>query len=234
MFTFRCVFILTGLLLFCPAIGWGALVVQDSDIADGHFTYDLTYDEMPATTENPTTVAAFAEPLESTNNLLFEQTGDIRFLDANNVSGTESDPATAGFTFKFNFSESGYRPTQLDLRDVIKLFPTNENAQATVEYSVDGDSWTLLRSQVTGDEQDAVQEYSIPLSQVDAVWYRVTFTALGDDNYDLRRPNNQWNRIDSNDPYFLADFAVTPIPEPGSFVLFGMGVLIVLTRQRFG
>lgn len=244
------VFAVGVLLLTLPSAAHAALMVQDSDITTGNFTYDLTFQEMDfggSYDGDPQAVSEFAGPLESWAGIDWRSGGDGRYLSASDQNGTEASPATAGFTLKFDFTESSYRPTAVTFHDNIEIIG-NESGTVLVEYSIDdGSSWNQLRYYETatadGSTYDVTQTTPLALSaQPDTVSYRVTFTAVAEEtsetSYDgdwgFKKQRFNWNRLSSDDTtnYYYADFTLTPVPEPASLTLLGIGGLMMLSRWR--
>jgi hypothetical protein len=215
-----------GTLLFAPTLAQ-AIVINGGDISAGHYVYDLTFTELA----DNTVISAAAETI--TNMTVLSEgtgTGERRFL-----RGTVGQ-TSASFTLRFDFTNSGFRPSSFVLTDSMLV---NNNSVSTIavigltEYSIDGVNWTALRTKTsnsvtTGSQTSNGTSATQNLATLpDYVLYRVTFTETGGT---FTTNNAQWNRTGPTGfgfSPFLADFTVVAVPEPSSALLLAIGVCAV-------
>jgi hypothetical protein len=202
------------LVLAFPA-AQASLVISNSDIAGGHYIYDLTYEEMVA---GP---AVFTGDVFFTTNITWFGS-IIRTFDSQHEGGVYM---YAEIVYRFDFTGTDYVPTNMIVRDDLTLFNNhdpNENSLSTTAWSTNGvDYFTLhqLTSPVPPDVATSlVESASVALpSAPGVVYYRAAFT-----NFEsgFSEDQTQWNRLDfpSDDATrcFRVDFAVVDTCIVGS------------------
>lgn len=197
------VFLMIAIVLINCSHSFADLTIIDNDIVDYHYIYDMNYADM-------------------------EQSSSVFDADVNsqlNVE-TENDPYStnhylkclngyteANFVLKFDFSESTWNPTQVQLRDKLTLFNSlgNQDCNMVTQYSTDGINYITINSAVSpaiGTSNTQTQDILIDLpTDTNAFYYRMQINALTGSFY---HADNQWNRIanDSADDYFKLDFYI--------------------------
>lgn len=233
---FKATALLSAISLVGISTSHAALTITDGDIVgDTSYVYSLSF-------------ADFATPDKFTNDV-FQSTGvsvvtegagagERRFVSAN-VGLT-----SASLTYAFDFSSTGYRPTEVSFTEYLLVnIPTNWAATGSVrtEYSFDNENWTQVRlreataSFQTSNGTIAFETPTLP----DVVYYRATYSITGtnQDGNPAAFPNSglQWARQNPAwAPSFVADFAVTSIPEPSAFAALAgvLGLGIAGLRRR--
>lgn len=133
--TTRRVFTLCLLLPFIIAGRTNATVtVQESDLVFNGlptYQYSLTYTDLLTTNK-------FFQDFQVEN--MGVETGSTRFIHA--IEGETSAVAT----IIWDFSETGFLPTNVVFKDSFSLFGYNDGArnQGTSSFSVDGSDWTAV------------------------------------------------------------------------------------------
>ncbi len=194
-------------------IGGGYLnadvTVQNSDVIDSHYTYQLGFEELGSPD-------AFAKDRNYSRNVRVIQ--EIRNGKETGIRAIALWPnmenKTAEICFRFDFSQSDYRPTKMSVRDNFSL-ATNDSVDVDVEYSTDGRSWKPIRSTKTPSTYHLdLEENSVSLNEPSEVFYRITFTVSPDDTDGVvtHDDGNQWNRTKANwgDRDFKVDFELAP------------------------
>lgn len=261
-------FILQSILVAMPfllACGvHAALTIGKNDItttADAsQYTYSLTHadmtkmaDDAGKNPENGTTALTsggkiFTDIFEQTDNirLTVETTGSVgskkwynAFINAN--GGT----AQSHFTYKFDFSNAGYKIDSFTVTDCV--YAVNQTRSVTTQYSTDGVTWTdangdltnVLRSSTAGNNITSGTHPSITLtSDTSSLYYRVVFTSIdGTSNFNAQQ---SWNRSNGssgqNANLFSINFSLTPIPEPATvatlLAVATLGLACLVRRNR--
>jgi hypothetical protein len=209
------------------------LVISDGLIENGHYTYDLTFDE----TANDTVLNADAT---SVNGLTcYVDTWNPTTL--HEVLADYTNATSVGLIYTFDFSECIYRPTALALRENFSLFNNVHGHDLTLAVSgwrTEASDLTIITSFTTPQDTayggSIVTNYNVAIDGMpDVVTYEMSMTTQsGDGDGVLTADHNQWNRINATDANcFLVDFTVTPVPEPATLLLVSAG-LVLLLRKR--
>ncbi|CAN5780231.1 hypothetical protein BH09VER1_BH09VER1_17660 [soil metagenome] len=183
------------------------LLINSNDISGTAYTYGLNFTDM-------TTPAKFYNDISTYSDVAIRQVGT-------GTAQVNSLQAQAGVTtgtaqYKFDFSNSKYRPNSMTITDSIKdVYSSTASSTITTAYSLDGTTWTNIRSVTTvghtTDQSSAGTTAPISLSTLPAtVYYRVTFQANTGAFLDGA---NQWNpqtASGGNAPFQVA-FQVSPI-----------------------
>lgn len=194
-----------GILIAAVSSGFsfGALSVKNDDVADNHYVYKLTYQDLGST--------KWETDVESRKNVMRVLEEKSRYVKA------ETDQTEAGFTYVFDFSASDYRPSKMEIFDALVLFTYigSENGEQKVEaitsYSTDGEHFTEIRRVSTAATSELCNmsrgNSSFVIKGAPAkVYYRVTFKALKGDVF--RGDQNQWARCSERDPALQINFTV--------------------------
>lgn len=207
------------------AVIWGVpvsmatLVLQPSDIDTNgvpSYAYSLSFTDMGSTNK-------FFGDFSAVN--LELETGSIRWVNA--VEGE----TTASAIISWDFSGTGYTPTNVVFQDSFSLFQfATERNEAVSSFSVNGTDWTVINAHQTTDGANHSNNSgtSFALNSPSVVYYRFEFSVLPDDaDGTFTAVRAQWNR--SNQTTFEATFQV--IPEPTVSVLYLLGGLALLVRR---
>lgn len=205
----------------------GALTISNDSIVSSHYIYSLNFADLQNATK-------FDNDIFSKTNVSVFQEGSG--TDQRNFIRAEVGKTYAELVYKFDFTTTNYRPTELALSDFILVNTATGTLVGKSEYSVDGSNWATIRTKTsTGKaETSGFGTTSITLSSPDVVYYRVTFSIT---DATLAINGAQWNRLGSGSgTWFTANFTVTeatPIPEPSTLVLLaGVGVLCLSALYR--
>jgi hypothetical protein len=215
------------------------LVITNSSIVGGHYVYDLTFNE----TANNTVLNADA--LSVTRLTCYVDNWNPG-TTLHEVIAYYTNSTSAGLVYKFDFSQTNYRPSSFALREAFTLFNNIHGHDLTLAWSgwsTDNVTWTTVTSfttpQGTTYGGGTVTNYTSPaLSWPSVVYYKMSMTTQpGDGDGVLTADHNQWNRIDSsNANAFRADFTMTMVPEPATCVLLATSIaacaLLVRGRAR--
>ena len=213
-----------------------AIVIGAGDITnpatDPSYSYDLTYADM-VVYDNVTS-----------NWVADQTTFDADFVHTNMEvfkPGPAAVRAVTGFTnamatITFDFSSSGYAPTNVVFKDSIFLFSeaAGERVAGESMYSTDGSSWTTISSSTTTNGSVVNSGgVSVALNSPSTVYYRIQFDVLaGDSDGSFNQDANQWSRTGGGAQHFVADFDLIPEPASIGLLLTAGGVAVFLRRMR--
>lgn len=211
----------------------GALTITNADVVNNHYVYSLTYGDMA----NYQTNNKFANDIDSSSsvvsvpNPVTVNVGSRSFI-APNMTVQDVNFKSASFIYKYDFSLTDYAITAATVTDGIFIFTNTESAPGTAktEYSIDGSTWTTIRSITsTGTSQPSSLGTTVLNlgQQTETLYYRVTFETSGAGHFGYNSSWMQWNRVGEtvNNP-FLVDLTLTAVPEPGVawLLVFGLGL----------
>jgi len=228
----------------------GALVINESDIANDSYTYSL----------KQANVGSFLNDVASSSNVKvnnFNVSGETR-SSVTLVNGS----TVGGFTYKFDFASvgEGYQVDSFSLQEVARReqdgsWNSTDLRNATgysSYYSIDqGSSWILFSeiAPAKGYLGQTVSKTDAPIqltNGVTSVWFKVELTssgpAVGSYTTSAGVQNNGWSGMNwnytgastSGGNFFEASFNLSAIPEPTTIgsILFGALVLIASSASR--
>lgn len=205
-----------------------ALVISDGDISSGHYIYDLTYVEMNTSTVFDNDVLS-----QVRMEVVQEGTDNPNYLSP--IRSDNSGYTTAEFTYKFDFTTTSYRPTSVNVYDILTgVWPDGgPHETLTTAYSLDGINYTPIRTLTTVGATSFVFLNSngttnVDLSSMPSVFYYKTTFVANDLSFGFGWNGAQWNRTLSDFTPFSTDFTVVAVPEPGAVALLVMGGSLVL------
>lgn len=217
--------------LFNFATYQGPVMPAPGDIVDTGgvptYTYRLTDSDMATTTK-------FFNNFDVENMLV--NTVSVRHINA--LAGE----TTASATIVWDFSGTGYAPTNVVFKDSFSLFryAQDERNAAVSSFSVNGTDWTEINAHATNaDDNHSVNAgAAFALNSPSTIYYRIEFSVLPDDGDDaFTAVGAQWNR--ANQQTFEAAFeleeADLPDPPPvasGIAVIAGSLVSITLASEN--
>ena len=214
------------------------LVITDAQIVGNHYTYDLTFGE---TANN---AVLNADALSVTRLTCCVDTWNPTEL--HEIIAYKTNSTSAGVLYKFDFSQTTYRPTALSLREKFNLFNNIHGHDLTLAWSgwsTDATTWTTITSfttpQNTPHGGGTVTNYQTVIPGMpEVVYYQMSMTTqTGDADGVLTEDHNQWNRISATSTdYFLADFTMAEVPEPLTLLglTLGVGAVALRLRHRLG
>jgi hypothetical protein len=225
--------IMTATLATAALPAYGALMINNADITAGgtEYKYDLSFAELTSTNfNNDVFTKSNVEVVAAGSG-----TSERRFVRT--VSGQTS----AEFVYKFDFTNTDYRPTSLDLTDVLFVFGVNaadgQTLTGTTAYSLDGTTYNQIRtlsSSKTSNPQNpnsgpGVTTIALP-TQPGVVYYKFTGSVSSGT---FPQDAVHWNRMGPSDATrFIADFTVAAVPEPSAAALMlGAGALFLRRRS---
>lgn len=175
------------------------VVVKSAEIAKGHYTYTLTNEDLAHGKWNR----------DVANRRNMDRAGDssAQYVTAQTGKGAGE------FLYIFDFSESGYRPTILNVQD--RLEPALDAAgqvtgRASILYSVDGITYQPIRSLAGHVDRDYKSSVTTPLAlpaNTDKVYYKVVIAPP--EKQSSGGALAQWGRAAAGQKSFEVDFAVT-------------------------
>lgn len=209
------------------------VIVQDASVAGDHYVYTLDFDDLATNTK-------FEDDKygKTSVRVIDDQVNGVRAVAAwgGNAANLQSE-----IIYKFDFTQSQYRPTAVSFTDSVSLLASNnpnkdDDLTVTISYSTDGSTWMDLR--IVESEPNFLLSQdttTVSLSSPNAVYYKVHIAPNGGDGDGIISHDsaNQWNRQKSDesiDP-FTADFTLA-IPEPGSLMLSVAGLGLMVFRRR--
>jgi hypothetical protein len=218
--------------LTCASVGRAALVIIDANIVANHYVYDLTF--------NDTATNAVLQSDTSSLTRLTCYVDNWNPTTLHEVMANYTNSSSAGLGFTFDFSQTGYRPVAMSLRETFTLFNNihgHDLTRAWSRWSTDNSSWTTITdfsTPQTGYGGGTLTNYSTPIAgKPGVVYYSMSMTTQpGDGDGILTADHNQWNRIDSsNAGCYRVDFTLVEIPEPATMSLLLLGGVAMVCRR---
>ncbi len=192
------ILLLTLASLFLCGTGRAVLAIQDADIVNNHYEYQMSFDDLANATK-------LNQNVYSQANISVSKTGtgssEVRFVRAN------QGQTSAALIYKFDFTQTSFLPRSVSITDYVL---SKKSSTLTSQWSTDGVNWTTIRSitskksTVTSGPGTTVIDFtSAKLPKV--VYYRVTCSATVSTFY---ANANQWAGASPGNSSFAADFVM--------------------------
>lgn len=194
------------------------LIVQDGDVAADHYTFSLTGGNLSSYS-----AGSNAPGLTANNDF-------IHYFDSpDNYLWASTTTNAADITFGWDFSSSSYRPTSVDLYNVVVIF--SPPGVVTLSTSTDNINFTPYRTVSNAQFAFAGTDTISIAPDTTAFYFRVSATTP-DPAFGYLQ--DQWGRASSANTAFSANFTLKSVPEPGvgSLFLLAFGTMLVTTRFR--
>jgi hypothetical protein len=220
-----------GMCTFFAAISSQAQVLVDGGDVTGGDTYAFSI--------NADTFSSGGTFAEKTNGAVVSATGVQYMQEGGGAQYIYANPGgfSGEFVMAWDFSSSGYRPTSVDLSNIVVLLGGQTIGSTYVlETSTDGVNYTPFLSLTADGNHQIYQPYAntVSISGAPATFYqKVVFTAPAPEGFN--DVFSQWGRVDGSSAatqVYGATFTVAAIPEPSSVALLaGAGGVMLLGRR---
>jgi hypothetical protein len=215
--------VLAGVSAQAIVIGVGDI---DDPATDPSYAYQFGWPQM---------VDGSANPVQTTFDADFVHTNMEVFKPGPAAVRAIAGSTNAMATITFDFSSSGYAPTNVVFKDSMFLFgeAAGERTAGETMYSTDGSTWTTISSSTTTNGSVVNSAgVSIALNSPSTVYYRIRFDVLADDTSDgFNADVNQWARTGAGAQDFQANFALIPEPASMGLLLTAGGMALALRRM---
>lgn len=206
--------------------GNAALVISNTDISNDQYSYSLTFSDLLSSG------TTFYDEVFSHSGVTVINESTQRYISTGTTSSSGS------FTYRFDFSTTDYRPTEVSIADRVTLFNNAPSgAQILVEYRINDGAWVTLSSLTQNGSVQDLNKYSSPWvvsfdslggSVASTFDYRVSFVGTSTTNV-----SDQWGRSSSSQTPLSITFDVAAIPEPSTAAaLMGLGALGLTVFRR--